>query len=148
MALSTDKAANPVRLDGATTLAAERLIVQSNAYAGGMGTRFACVRYGNVVGSRGSVVPLFIRQRQAGRVTITDKRMTRFWLSIDQGVRFTIKCIEQMQDGEVFVPKIPSMRVVDLATAVAEGCEIEYIGIRPGEKLPEVLVSDAETAHP
>ena len=147
MALSTDKAVNPINLYGATKLAAEKLFIQSNAYAGGMGTRFACVRYGNVVGSRGSVVPLFIRQRQAGRVTITDKRMTRFWLSIDQGVRFTIKCIEQMQGGEVFVPKIPSMRVVDLATAVAEGCEIEYIGIRPGEKLHEVLVSDDEARH-
>jgi UDP-N-acetylglucosamine 4,6-dehydratase len=147
MALSTDKAVNPINLYGATKLAAEKLFIQSNAYAGGMGTRFSCVRYGNVVGSRGSVVPVFVRQRQSGRITITDERMTRFWLSIDQGVRFTIKCIEQMQGGEVFVPKIPSMRVVDLATAVAEGCEIEYIGIRPGEKLHEVLLSEDEARH-
>jgi UDP-N-acetylglucosamine 4,6-dehydratase len=147
MALSTDKAVNPINLYGATKLAAEKLFIQSNAYAGGMGTRFSCVRYGNVVGSRGSVVPVFIRQRQTGRITITDERMTRFWLSIEQGVRFTIKCIEQMQGGEVFVPKIPSMRVVDLATAVAEDCEIEYIGIRPGEKLHEVLLSEDEARH-
>lgn len=147
MALSTDKAVNPINLYGATKLAAEKLFIQSNAYAGGMGTRFSCVRYGNVVGSRGSVVPVFIRQRQTGRITITDERMTRFWLSIEQGVRFTIKCIEQMQGGEVFVPKIPSMRVVDLATAVAEECKIEYIGIRPGEKLHEVLLSEDEARH-
>jgi UDP-N-acetylglucosamine 4,6-dehydratase/5-epimerase len=147
MGLSTDKAVNPVNLYGATKLAAEKLFVQSNAYAGGKGTRFACVRYGNVVGSRGSVVPVFLRQRTSGTVTITDERMTRFWLSLEQGVRFTIKCLEQMQGGEVFVPKIPSMKVVDLAKAIAPECKVEYIGIRGGEKLHEVLVSDDEARH-
>jgi UDP-N-acetylglucosamine 4,6-dehydratase len=147
MALSTDKAVNPINLYGATKMAAEKLFVQSNAYAGGTGTRFACVRYGNVVGSRGSVVPVFIQQRDKGRITITDERMTRFWLSVEQGVRFTIRCIEQMEGGEVFVPRIPSMRVVDLARMIAPGSAIEVIGIRPGEKLHEVLVSEDEARH-
>ena len=147
MALSTDKAVNPINLYGATKLAAEKLFVQSNAYAGGTGTRFSCVRYGNVVGSRGSVVPVFLQQRDQGRITITDERMTRFWLSIDQGVRFTIGCIERMEGGEVFVPKIPSMHVVDLARTIAPSSPIEVIGIRPGEKLHEVLVSDDEARH-
>jgi UDP-N-acetylglucosamine 4,6-dehydratase len=147
MALSTDKAVNPVNLYGATKLAAEKLFVQSNAYAGGKGTRFACVRYGNVVGSRGSVVPVFVQQRGSGTVTITDERMTRFWLSLEQGVRFTIDCIQGMQGGEVFVPKIPSMKVVDLANAIAPGCRVQRIGIRAGEKLHEVLVSEDEARH-
>lgn len=147
MALSTDKAVNPINLYGATKLAAEKLFVQSNAYAGGTSTIFACVRYGNVVGSRGSVVPLFLRQREQGRLTITDQRMTRFWLSLEHGVRFTIRCIEQMKGGEVFVPKIPSMKVVDLAQAIAPEVDIEYIGIRPGEKLHEVLLSEDEARH-
>ena len=147
MALSTDKAVNPINLYGATKLAAEKLTVQSNAYAGGKRTRFSCVRYGNVVGSRGSVIPVFQRQREDGHITITDERMTRFWLSIDQGVRFTIRCIEQMQGGEVFVPKIPSTRVVDVAKAVAPDAEVELIGIRPGEKMHEVLVSEDEARH-
>jgi len=147
MALSTDKAVNPVNLYGATKLAAEKLFVQSNAYAGGKGTRFACVRYGNVVGSRGSVVPVFLQQRGSGTVTITDDRMTRFWLSLEQGVRFTVSSIEQMQGGEVFVPKIPSMKVVDLARAIAPGCSLQRIGIRAGEKLHEVLVSEDEARH-
>ena len=144
LALSTDKAVNPVNLYGATKLAAEKLMVQSNAYAGAMKTRFSCVRYGNVVGSRGSVVPLFLKQRGTGEVTLTDDRMTRFWISLDQGVRFVIRCIEQMQGGEVFVPKIPSMRMVDLAKAIAPQAEIRLIGIRPGEKLHEVLISEDE----
>ncbi len=147
MAMSTDKAVNPINMYGATKLAAEKLFVQSNAYAGGTDTRFSCVRYGNVVGSRGSVIPVFQRQRDDGRVTITDERMTRFWLSIDQGVRFTIRCIEQMEGGEVFVPKIPSMRVADVAQAIAPNAEVEIIGIRPGEKLHEVLVSEDEARH-
>jgi len=147
MAISTDKAVNPINLYGATKLAAEKLTVQSNAYAGGKDTRFSCVRYGNVVGSRGSVIPVFQRQREEGHITITDERMTRFWLSVDQGVRFTIRCIEQMQGGEVFVPKIPSMRVVDVAKAVAPEAKVELIGIRPGEKMHEVLVSEDEARH-
>ncbi len=147
MALSTDKAVNPVNLYGATKLAAEKLFVQSNAYAGGTGTRFSCVRYGNVVGSRGSVLSVFLHQRETGVITITDERMTRFWLSIEKGVQFTIRCIEQMKGGEVFVPKIPSMRVVDLARAVVPEGRIETIGIRPGEKLHEVLISREEARH-
>jgi len=144
LTLSTDKAVNPVNLYGATKLAAEKLMVQSNAYAGGMTTRFSCVRYGNVVGSRGSVVPLFIKQRETGEVTLTDDRMTRFWISLDQGVRFVIRCIEQMQGGELFVPKIPSMKMVDLASAIAPDARIRIIGIRAGEKLHEVLISEDE----
>ncbi|MEW6715912.1 MAG: UDP-N-acetylglucosamine 4,6-dehydratase (inverting) [Chloroflexota bacterium] len=145
MALSTDKAVNPVNLYGATKLAAEKLFIQSNNYASGTATRFSCVRYGNVVGSRGSVIPLFIKQREDGRLSITDKRMTRFWISLEQGVRFVIQCIEQMHGGEVFVPKIPSMKVIDLAMAIAPGAEIEIVGIRPGEKLHELLISEDET---
>ncbi len=144
LALSTDKAVNPVNLYGATKLAAEKLVVQSNAYAAGHSTRYSCVRYGNVVGSRGSVVPLFIRQRERGKLTITDDRMTRFWLSLEQGVHFVINCIEQMEGGEVFVPKIPSTTILDLAKAIAPEAEVEIIGIRPGEKLHEVLISEDE----
>ncbi len=144
LALSTDKAVNPVNLYGATKLAAEKLVVQSNAYAGGKVTRYSCVRYGNVVGSRGSVVPLFLKQREQGKVTVTDERMTRFWVSLEQGVRFVIRCIEQMHGGEVFVPKIPSTTTVDLARAIAPEAEIDFIGIRPGEKLHEVLISEDE----
>jgi UDP-N-acetylglucosamine 4,6-dehydratase len=144
MALSTDKAVNPINLYGATKLAAEKLVVQSNSYAGANVTRFACVRYGNVVGSRGSVVPVFLAQRKSGKVTVTDDRMTRFWLSLPQGVHFVINCIEQMHGGEVFVPKIPSMNIADLARAVAPQARIEIVGIRPGEKLHEVLISEDE----
>lgn len=144
LALSTDKAVNPVNLYGATKLAAEKLFVQSNAYAAGTSTRFACVRYGNVVGSRGSVVPIFIKQRQSGKLTIMDERMTRFWLTLEQGVRFVIGCIGLMQGGEVFVPKIPSTRIVDLARAIAPEAQFEFVGIRPGEKLHEVLISEDE----
>jgi UDP-N-acetylglucosamine 4,6-dehydratase len=144
IALSTDKAVNPINLYGATKLAAEKLFVQSNAYAGGRASRFACVRYGNVVGSRGSVVPVFLRQREEGVMTITDERMTRFWITLEQGVRFVIRCLEEMHGGEVFVPKIPSMKVIDLARVVAPEAKINVIGIRPGEKLHEVLISEDE----
>ncbi len=144
VAMSTDKAVSPINLYGATKLCAEKLFVQSNAYAGRTGTRFSCVRYGNVVGSRGSVIPLFLDQRQHGCVTVTDRRMTRFWITLDQGVRFVIRCIEMMRGGEVFVPKTPSMNIMDLAQAIAPDCEIEEIGIRAGEKLHEVLISTDE----
>ncbi len=144
LAISTDKAVNPVNLYGVTKLGAEKLFIQSNAYAGGRETRFSCTRYGNVVGSRGSVVPVFLQQRHTGKLTVTDERMTRFWISLEQGVRFVIRCIEQMHGGEVFVPKIPSMSVKDLGAAIAPECEIIYSGIRPGEKLHEVLVSEDE----
>lgn len=144
LALSTDKAVAPTNLYGATKLCAEKLFVQSNAYAGGKNTSFACVRYGNVVGSRGSVVPLFAHQRKSGVVTVTDRRMTRFWITLEQGVRFVLRSIEQMHGGEVFVPKIPSMNIMDLAAALAPECRVEDVGIRPGEKLHEMLVSEDE----
>lgn len=144
LALSTDKAVNPVNLYGATKLVSEKLFVQANAYRGEGPSRFSCVRYGNVVGSRGSVIPLFLEQRDSGKITITDPRMTRFWLTLGQGVQFVIDCIARMYGGEVFVPKIPSMNIMDLAAAIAPECEIEEIGIRPGEKLHEVLVSEDE----
>ena len=147
MALSTDKAVHPVNLYGATKMVAEKLFVQGNAYAGGRNTRFACTRYGNVVGSRGSIIPLFLEQRKQGRVTITDERMTRFWLTLEQGARFVAQCIETMRGGEIFVPKIPSMRITDLAKIVAPDCEVEIIGIRPGEKLHEVLLTEDEARH-
>jgi UDP-N-acetylglucosamine 4,6-dehydratase len=123
------------------------LFVQGNAYAGADGTRFSCVRYGNVVGSRGSVIPLFIEQRKTGTVTLTDERMTRFWITLEQGVQFVINCTEQMHGGEIFVPKIPSMRVVDLVGAVAPGCDVKVSGIRPGEKLHEALLSEHEAPY-
>ncbi len=144
IALSTDKAVNPINLYGATKLAAEKLFVQSNSYAGGRKSRFACVRYGNVVGSRGSVVPVFLRQRDSGEVSVTDERMTRFWISLEQGVRFVIRCVEQMHGGEVFVPKIASMSIIDLAKSIAPAAKINVVGIRPGEKLHEVLISEDE----
>jgi len=144
MAISSDKAVSPVNLYGATKLVAEKLFVQANSYSGTGPTRLSCVRYGNVVGSRGSVIPLFLEQRINGKVTITDQRMTRFWLTLDQGVRFVIRCIEQMHGGEVFVPKIPSMNIMDLTKALAPNCAVETIGIRPGEKLHEVLISEDE----
>jgi UDP-N-acetylglucosamine 4,6-dehydratase len=147
LALSTDKAVNPINLYGATKLCAEKMFVQANAYAGEQQTRFSCARYGNVVGSRGSVIPVFLEQRKRGRITITDPRMTRFWLTLEHGVRFVIRSIEQMHGGEIFVPKIPSMRLVDLAEAVAPGCMVEYIGIRAGEKLHEVLLSEDEARN-
>jgi len=147
LALSTDKAVSPANLYGGTKLVGEKLVVQSNNYAAGKATRYSCVRYGNVVGSRGSVVPLFLKLRASGKITITDERMTRFWLSLEQGVQFVIHCLEQMEGGEVFIPKIPSTKVVDLAKAIAPEAEIEIIGIRPGEKLHEELLSVDEARH-
>ena len=147
MALSTDKAVNPVNLYGATKLAAEKLVTQGNAYSGDSPARFANVRYGNVVGSRGSVVPLFRRQAREGTITITDERMTRFWITLEQAVRFVIRGLEQMTGGEVFVPKIPSTHVTDIADVLAPDAERRIIGIRPGEKLHEVMVTEDESRH-
>jgi UDP-N-acetylglucosamine 4,6-dehydratase len=147
VALSTDKAVNPINLYGATKLCAEKMFVQANAYAGAQDTRFSCARYGNVVGSRGSVIPVFMEQRKRGRITITDPRMTRFWITLEQGVRFVVRCLEQMHGGEIFVPKIPSMKLLDMAQAVAPDCEIDCVGIRPGEKLHEVLLSEDEARN-
>ena len=145
LAISTDKAVSPVNLYGATKLCAEKLFVQGNSYSGEGGTRFSCARYGNVVGSRGSVIPLFMDQRPTGVITVTDKRMTRFWITLDQGVDFVIQCIGAMEGGEIFVPKIPSMHILELVKAIAPDCRIEYTGIRPGEKVHEVLVSEDES---
>jgi UDP-N-acetylglucosamine 4,6-dehydratase len=145
--VSTDKAVNPINLYGATKLCAEKIFVQGNSYSGAGGTRFSCSRYGNVVGSRGSVIPLFLKQRQDGFITITDEQMTRFWITPEQGVRFVIHCIEMMHGGEIFVPKIPSTRIIDLAKAIAPDCQIRTIGIRPGEKVHESLISEDEARH-
>ena len=147
VALSTDKAVNPVNIYGATKLCAEKITVQGNAYAAQFDTRLSCVRYGNVVGSRGSVVPLFQEQAKRGRITITDERMTRFWITLPQAVDLVLYALEHMRGGEVFIPKIPSMRVVDLAEALAPGVEHEIIGIRPGEKLHELLITSDESRH-
>ncbi|KAF0135284.1 MAG: UDP-N-acetylglucosamine 4 6-dehydratase [Candidatus Saganbacteria bacterium] len=142
IALSTDKACNPVNLYGATKLCSDKLFVAANSYSGDAETRFSVVRYGNVFGSRGSVVPFFKeRAKQGGELPITDPRMTRFWITLEQGVRFVIKSFERMRGGEIFVPKIPSMKVIDLAKAIAPGTKTKTIGIRPGEKVHEVMIS-------
>jgi UDP-N-acetylglucosamine 4,6-dehydratase len=142
LGLSTDKAANPINLYGATKLCSDKLLVSANSYAGSHRTRFAVVRYGNVVGSRGSVVPLFLKMRSRGVLPVTDPRMTRFWITFEQGVDFVLKSLQRMRGGEIFVPKIPSMNVLDLARAVGPGCRIETVGIRPGEKLHETMISE------
>lgn len=147
MAISTDKAVYPVNLYGATKMVAERLFVQGNYYAGGRKTILSCVRYGNVVGSSGSVVPLFEEQKKNGEITITDEKMTRFWITLEQGIRFVINCIKIMKGGEVFIPKIPSMKVIDLAEVLAPEARKKIVGIRLGEKLHETLITEEETKH-
>ncbi|MDW7617849.1 UDP-N-acetylglucosamine 4,6-dehydratase (inverting) [Peribacillus simplex] len=142
IALSTDKAASPVNLYGATKLASDKLFVAANSYTGNKKTRFSVVRYGNVVGSRGSVVPFFKKIRVTGKIPITDERMTRFWITLNQGVQFVIDNLNRMKGGEIFVPKIPSMKVTDLAIAIAPECEVEFKGIRPGEKLHEAMITE------
>jgi UDP-N-acetylglucosamine 4,6-dehydratase len=140
IALSTDKGANPVNLYGATKLCADKLFVAGNNYSGKGGTRFSVVRYGNVIGSRGSVIPFFLKKRETGTLPITDPRMTRFWITLEQAVDFVLRNLARMEGGEVFVPKIPSMKITDLAEAIAPGCDHQVVGIRPGEKLHEVMV--------
>jgi UDP-N-acetylglucosamine 4,6-dehydratase len=142
IALSTDKAANPINLYGATKLCSDKLFVSANSYSGAHGTRFAVVRYGNVVGSRGSVVPFFQKMKATGRLPITDRRMTRFWITLDQGVQFVIDSLDRMQGGEVFVPKIPSMNIMDLARVIAPDAKHDFVGIRPGEKLHETMIPE------
>lgn len=148
IALSTDKAANPINLYGATKLASDKLFVAANNMAGGHRTLFSVVRYGNVVGSRGSVVPFFRKLIQEGRdsLPVTDPRMTRFWISLRQGVEFVLRNFERMHGGEIFVPKIPSVRITDLAEAMAPGMKLDVIGIRPGEKLHEIMCP-ADDSH-
>jgi UDP-N-acetylglucosamine 4,6-dehydratase len=142
IALSTDKAANPINLYGATKLCSDKLFVAANAYSGFHKTRFSVVRYGNVVGSRGSVIPYFLAQRPTGCLTITHPQMTRFLITLEQGVSFVLRSAEQMLGGEIFVPKIPSVRVMDLARVIGPKCEHRVIGIRPGEKMHEVMVPE------
>lgn len=140
IALSTDKAANPINLYGATKLCSDKLFIAGNSYVGYDDTIFSVVRYGNVVGSRGSVIPYFLKQRETGVVPVTDPRMTRFWITLEQGVNFVLDCLERMVGGELFVPKIPSMNIMDLVKAICPGCNTKIVGIRPGEKLHEVMV--------
>ena len=149
IALSTDKACNPVNLYGATKLASDKLFIAANNIAGQSPTRFSVVRYGNVVGSRGSVVPLFKKliENGAKELPITDERMTRFWITLEDGVKFVLKNFERMHGGELFIPKIPSMKITDLAATLAPNLPIKLIGIRPGEKLHEIMISADDALH-
>lgn len=147
IALSTDKAANPMNLYGATKLASDKLFVAANHLVDDGSTKFSVVRYGNVVGSRGSVVPFFIQKRSEGVLPITDERMTRFWITLGEGVQFVEDCLEDMKGGEIFIPKIPSMTVVDVANAIGPNCEQKVIGIRPGEKLHEIMITSDDAIN-
>jgi UDP-N-acetylglucosamine 4,6-dehydratase len=147
IALSTDKAVNPVNLYGATKLCSDKLFVAANHLAGRNGTRFSVVRYGNVIGSRGSVVPFFKERSKTGKLPITDPRMTRFWIKLEDGAAFVDQSLGIMRGGEIFIPKIPSMRITDLATAVCADCQHETVGIRPGEKLHELMITRDDARH-
>jgi UDP-N-acetylglucosamine 4,6-dehydratase/5-epimerase len=147
MALSTDKAVNPVNLYGATKLCAEKIVTQGNVYTGDLSVRFSTVRYGNVLGSRGSVIPVFRKQAEEGELTITDEAMTRFWITLEQAVAFVIASLERMEGGEVFIPRVPSMRITDLADAIAPDARRRIVGIRPGEKVHELLLTADESRH-
>lgn len=145
IALSTDKACNPVNLYGATKLCSDKLFIAANVYSGlEKKTRFSVVRYGNVLGSRGSVVPFFEERKKTGVLPVTDPRMTRFWITLDQGVHFVLRVLQLAMGGEIFIPKIPSMKISDLATAIAPDCRQEITGIRPGEKIHETLIGEDE----
>lgn len=148
LALSTDKAVNPINLYGATKLAAEKIFIAANSYAGGK-VKFAVIRYGNVVGSRGSVIPYFLslKENNIKEFPITDERMTRFWITLEQGVELVLKALELSEGGEVFVPIIPSMRIVNLARAIEPKCRLRLLGIRPGEKIHETLISEDEARN-
>jgi UDP-N-acetylglucosamine 4,6-dehydratase len=147
IALSTDKAANPINLYGATKLCSDKLFVAANGYSGRHGTRFSVVRYGNVMGSRGSVIPFFQQMRATGILPVTDTKMTRFWITLEQAVKFVLMCLERMHGGEIFVPKIPSMNIVDLAHAIAPECRLDVVGVRPGEKLHETMVPEDDARN-
>lgn len=140
IALSTDKAANPINLYGATKLCSDKLFIAGNSYVGMGDSRFSVVRYGNVIGSRGSVIPFFMKCRDEGSIPVTDSRMTRFWITLEQGVDFVLECLKRMLGGEMFVPKLPSMNIMDLVKAIAPECPVRTIGIRPGEKLHELMI--------
>jgi UDP-N-acetylglucosamine 4,6-dehydratase len=146
VALSTDKAANPANLYGATKLCSDKLMIAGNVLAGARQTKFSAVRYGNVLGSRGSVIPFFLDKAKTGSIPITDERMTRFWLTIQEGVQFVLDSFERMHGGEIFVPKIPSFKVTDVARVVCPGIPTHVVGIRPGEKLHEVMITE-DDAH-
>lgn len=147
VALSTDKAANPINLYGATKLCSDKLFVAGNAYAGGKHSVFSVVRYGNVLGSRGSVLPLFLEQKKQGKITITDRKMTRFWITIEDAINLVITAFKEMEGGEIFVPKIPSLTMEEFAKLIAPNCEIEDIGIRPGEKMHEIMIPVDDSRH-
>lgn len=147
IALSTDKAVNPINLYGATKLCSDKLFVDGNAYGGRTQTMFSVVRYGNVIGSRGSVIPFFQSRKDTGVLPITDPRMTRFWITLEQGVNFVLNSLQSMVGGEIFVPKIPSMNIMDLAKAIAPECKTEMIGIRPGEKIHELMIPSDEARN-
>jgi len=147
IALSTDKAASPINLYGATKLCSDKLFVAANSYSGRHKTRFSVVRYGNVVGSRGSVIPFFQQRRKTGKLPITDPRMTRFWITLEQGVHFVLTCLGLMSGGEIFVPKIPSMKLTDLARVIGPDCEMEIVGRRPGEKVHELMVGEDDAQN-
>jgi len=147
IALSTDKACNPVNLYGATKLCSDKLFTNANSYQYPKETSFSVVRYGNVLGSRGSVIPFFLEKKKEGVIPITDERMTRFWITLEQAVKFVIHCFECMRGGEIFVPKIPSMKITDLAKVIAPECPIKYIGIRPGEKLHEIMIASDDARN-
>ncbi|MBI5221209.1 MAG: UDP-N-acetylglucosamine 4,6-dehydratase (inverting) [Candidatus Magasanikbacteria bacterium] len=145
--ISTDKAANPANLYGATKLCAEKLVVSSNYYSGNKNTRFSVVRYGNVFGSRGSLIKVLEDQKKTGKVNLTHEDMTRFWITLDQGIELVMLALDKMHGGEVFIPKVPSMKVKDMIQKLAPGCEINVVGIRPGEKIHEVLITPEEARH-
>jgi len=149
VALSTDKACNPINLYGASKLASDKIFTAANQLSGDGGTVFCCVRYGNVVGSRGSVVPLYQRLVTEGttELPVTDARMTRFWITLEQGVEFVLSCLDMMRGGEIFIPKIPSMKITDLAAALSPGGKVKIIGIRPGEKLHEVMITEDDARN-
>lgn len=145
IAISSDKAVHSINLYGMTKACMEKVLVQANVYS--KVSRFSCTRYGNVVGSRGSVIPVFQEQARKGTITITDEKMTRFWITLEQGITFVLNCLEMMRGGEIFVPKIPSMKVTDLANVIAPHAKHEITGIRPGEKLHEIMITEDEARH-
>ena len=147
IALSSDKAANPSNLYGATKLCSDKLFIYANKLSSNRRTKFSVVRYGNVLGSRGSVIPFFVKQSKAEFIPITDERMTRFWISLNQGVGFVLKCLESMEGGEIFIPKIPSMGILDVAESIAPGVPTKIVGVRPGEKLHEIMITEDDARN-